>query len=177
MQPAPETQDQDFLGTSRVIPAPSLAHEPKAEFLLCSLQFGLQGCLLSFLNGHLSPDQSHEVVLYLAVNTTYVCSFSRLKNRLANNSYECLKEGKVLSNDDFCLLSSFPCFICKVFFSLVLSGLFTFLQRYTTTTCCVCILFWCIHFNLGKNHNNCCSSFLKASSVSRLYIKLAGHLL
>lgn len=82
MQPAPETQDQDFLGTSRVIPAPSLAHEPKAEFLLCSLQFGLQGCLLSFLNGHLSPDQSHEVVLYLAVNTTYVCSFSRLKNRL-----------------------------------------------------------------------------------------------
>lgn len=120
MQPAPETQDQDFLRTSRVIPAPSLAHEPKAEFLLCSLQFGLQGCLLSFLNGHLSPDQSHEVVLYLAVNTTYVCSFSRLKNRLANNSYECLKEGKVLSNDDFCLLSSFPCFICKVFFSLVL---------------------------------------------------------
>lgn len=36
MQPVPETQDQDFLGTS-IFWAPSLAHESKAEYLLCSL--------------------------------------------------------------------------------------------------------------------------------------------
>lgn len=110
------------LETSRVIPTPSLAHESKAEYLLCSLQCGLQGCLLSFFNGHLSPDQSHEVVLYLAVSTTHVCSFSRLKNRLlieAGKQFLWMFK-KRQSNYDFWLFSSSPYFICKVSFSLVL---------------------------------------------------------